>query len=85
MVFTDRPKPRPPGADPAVEEWDTSEEKKTFLYISLALPPAPLFKDSMDRNMIPQVCALVFPKHPGKAIRIEFRFLGPSVRFAEQI
>lgn len=30
-------------------------EKVPFLLLALDLPPAPLFKDSMEKNIIPQV------------------------------
>ncbi|KAF8819927.1 putative ubiquitin specific protease 39 isoform 2 [Cardiosporidium cionae] len=37
------------------EEVDHSEQKLPFLFLSLTPPEAPIFKDSLDRNMIPQV------------------------------
>jgi U4/U6.U5 tri-snRNP-associated protein 2 len=38
------------------EEYISSVETKPFLYLSLALPSAPLFKETADRSLIPQVC-----------------------------
>jgi len=37
------------------KDYETSTSKVQFFYISLALPPAPLFKDEADRSLIPQV------------------------------
>jgi len=36
-------------------KYTTQVLKKPFMYLSLDLPAAPLFKDSMDHNIIPQV------------------------------
>ncbi|KAF8823109.1 putative ubiquitin specific protease 39 isoform 2, partial [Cardiosporidium cionae] len=36
------------------EEVDHSEQKLPYLFLSLTPPEAPIFKDSLDRNMIPQ-------------------------------
>mmetsp|Transcript_3663 Transcript_3663/g.5565 ORF Transcript_3663/g.5565 Transcript_3663/m.5565 type:complete len:444 (+) Transcript_3663:73-1404(+) len=33
----------------------TSKEKSPFLFLALDLPPPPLFKDSQERNIIPQI------------------------------
>jgi len=41
--------------DPDDDDYITTVANKPFLYLSLTLPPAPLFKDSMDRSLIPQV------------------------------
>jgi hypothetical protein len=38
------------GAASAVQETESG-----FMYLSLELPPTPLFKDGQDRNFIPQV------------------------------
>ncbi len=40
------------------EEYISSVENKPFLYLSLALPSAPLFKETADRSLIPQVCVV---------------------------
>lgn len=39
----------------STDQITTTVETKPFYYLSLDLPAAPLFKDSMDRNIIPQV------------------------------
>ena len=31
-------------------------ERVPFLLLGLDLPPTPLFKDAMEKNIIPQVC-----------------------------
>ena len=33
-------------------------EECPFLYLTLDVPPPPLFSDEMDRNIIPQVCCM---------------------------
>mmetsp|Transcript_48643 Transcript_48643/g.97447 ORF Transcript_48643/g.97447 Transcript_48643/m.97447 type:complete len:381 (+) Transcript_48643:571-1713(+) len=40
-------------ADGAEESWD--EDVKPFLHLTLDLPPTPLYADSSERNIIPQV------------------------------
>lgn len=37
------------------ESQEITRETKPFFYLSLDLPPAPLFKDNVDQNIIPQV------------------------------
>lgn len=55
-VFTDTPKlDEGDGEDGDEKAWTTETSEKNFLYLSLDLPDAPLFKDSMDHNIIPQV------------------------------
>lgn len=55
-VFHDTPAPaNEDDEDGAEQKWNTTQSEKNFLYLSLDLPPAPLFKDSMDHNIIPQV------------------------------
>jgi U4/U6.U5 tri-snRNP-associated protein 2 len=50
----------------AVSQVETSDGMVTetsrvpFLMLGLDLPPPPLFKDAMEKNIIPQVC---FPSH----------------------
>jgi len=39
----------------------TETSKVPFLMLGLDLPPPPLFKDAMEKNIIPQVC---FPQAP---------------------
>jgi U4/U6.U5 tri-snRNP-associated protein 2 len=34
----------------------TETSKVPFLMLGLDLPPPPLFKDAMEKNIIPQVC-----------------------------
>ena len=34
---------------------DETTKRVPFLYLSLVVPPAPLFKDELERNLIPQV------------------------------
>ena len=36
-------------------DFDTTKMKTPFLYLSLELPAAPLFKETQDRSLIPQV------------------------------
>jgi U4/U6.U5 tri-snRNP-associated protein 2 len=38
----------------------TETSRVPFLMLGLDLPPPPLFKDAMEKNIIPQVC---FPSH----------------------
>merc|ERR1719273_1050625 len=53
------------------EGFITTKEKKKFYYMSLNLPPAPLFKDSMDRSMIPQVPLFdLLSKFDGQTVEI---------------
>ena len=42
----------------ATEEYQEKVENSPFLFLSADLPPAPLFKDEMKENIIPQVSAL---------------------------
>jgi hypothetical protein len=44
----------------------TETSKVPFLMLGLDLPPPPLFKDAMEKNIIPQVCHLhlVFSRGP---------------------
>jgi U4/U6.U5 tri-snRNP-associated protein 2 len=37
------------------EEYQQKESTSTFLYLSLDLPPPPLFQDELEKNIIPQV------------------------------
>jgi len=37
------------------QDGKTSVDTKPYFYLSLDLPPAPLFKDNVDQNIIPQV------------------------------
>jgi len=37
------------------EEFTTSTKVVPFLYLSLEIPPTPLFKDEQERNIIPQI------------------------------
>lgn len=36
----------------------TETSRMSFLMLGLDLPPPPLFKDVMEKNIIPQVCVL---------------------------
>jgi U4/U6.U5 tri-snRNP-associated protein 2 len=35
--------------------WSTETKKSTFITLTIDVPPPPLFKDSQERNIIPQV------------------------------
>eukprot|EP00057_Strongylocentrotus_purpuratus_P000880 XP_001185686.2 PREDICTED: U4/U6.U5 tri-snRNP-associated protein 2 isoform X1 [Strongylocentrotus purpuratus] len=37
------------------EEYKETEQDQPFLFLSLDIPPAPLFKDELEQNIIPQV------------------------------
>lgn len=39
---------------------DQEVSKMPFLMLGLDLPPPPLFKDVMEKNIIPQVCLCLF-------------------------
>lgn len=45
------------GTGAAAESAEDVVQKVPFLLLSLDLPPARLFQDAMERNIIPQVCA----------------------------
>jgi len=47
-------KARGEGEEEAEEEEATARELP-FLYLTVDVPPAPLFKDALERNIIPQV------------------------------
>jgi hypothetical protein len=45
-------------------------EKMPFLMLGLDLPPAPLYKDSMEKNIIPQVqLYLILQKYDNELVR----------------
>ncbi len=50
--------PAPAGADgqPAGAAWET--DALPFLHLTLDLPPTPLYADSLEKKIIPQVRAL---------------------------
>lgn len=39
------------------ESFDTTAREMPFLYLTLDLPPAPLFQDAEGASIIPQVCS----------------------------
>jgi U4/U6.U5 tri-snRNP-associated protein 2 len=41
----------------------TETSKVPFLMLGLDLPPPPLFKDAMEKNIIPQVCLAQVPMY----------------------
>jgi hypothetical protein len=44
-----------------------------FLFLSLDLPPPPLFQDEMDRNIIPQVSIIeLLSKYDGVTSQVKF-------------
>ena len=52
-------------------------EKRTttspFLFLSVDLPPPPLFQDSVEKNIIPQVnLASVLAKYDGKTTQVRY-------------
>ncbi|KAL6146763.1 hypothetical protein ACLB2K_057440 [Fragaria x ananassa] len=53
----------------------TESCRKTFLMLGLDMPPAPLFKDVMERNMIPQVPLFnIMKKFDGETVTEEQRY-----------
>ena len=46
-------------------------QRTPFLMLGLDLPPAPLYKDALERNIIPQVCDLYWFSHPCKCISLK--------------
>ncbi|KAL6142805.1 hypothetical protein ACLB2K_061081 [Fragaria x ananassa] len=53
----------------------TESCRKTFLMLGLDMPPAPLFKDVMERNMMPQVPLLnIMKKFDGETVTEEQRY-----------
>lgn len=52
--------------------WDVTESVSPFLFLTLEVPPMPLFRDALDRNIIPQVrtAAARFPMYCGLLVRV---------------
>ncbi len=44
-------------------EFTTSTKTAPFLFLSLEIPPTPLFKDEQEKNIIPQVAILSVHQH----------------------
>lgn len=48
------------GAGTAADATEDLVDRVPFLVIAMDLPPAPLYKDALEKNIIPQVPALCF-------------------------
>lgn len=62
--FSERNDGEPSGADEDKVDSKTLDQevsKMPFLMLGLDLPPPPLFKDVMEKNIIPQVCLSLQP------------------------
>ncbi len=52
---------------------DIKINKSPFLFLAVDLPPPPLFQDSIEKNIIPQVAlATVLAKYDGKTTQVCF-------------
>ena len=57
---------------PTRSRTETKTTESPFLFLALDLPPPPLFQDSVEKNIIPQVTlASVLAKYDGKTTKVK--------------